>query len=215
MFTSDNGFFHGEHRVPTGKVLLYEPSMRVPLIMRGPGIPRGALRHELVANIDLAPTILAAGAGPAGRHGRAPAAAVRARRAAQSGTRHPARDAELQGAPFAALRLRRALPGEQELYDLAADPNQLTSLHASAAHAPLKADLAADSRSSGRARAAYVVGRPTRARVRYDVDSKGGLCARGPSPGRRGRRRRRAILTASLLRGTAGSSATAGRRSAR
>ena len=41
LFTSDNGFFHGEHRVPTGKVLVYEPSIRVPLLMRGPGVPRG------------------------------------------------------------------------------------------------------------------------------------------------------------------------------
>ena len=41
IFTSDNGFFHGEHRVPTGKILLYEPSIRVPLIVRGPGIPAG------------------------------------------------------------------------------------------------------------------------------------------------------------------------------
>ena len=33
MFTSDNGFFHGEHRVPQGKVRLYEPSIRVPLLI--------------------------------------------------------------------------------------------------------------------------------------------------------------------------------------
>src|SRR5262249_59819193 len=43
LFTSDNGFFHGEHRVANGKVLLYEPSIRVPLLMRWTGntaIPR-------------------------------------------------------------------------------------------------------------------------------------------------------------------------------
>src|SRR5207253_4494905 len=28
VYTSDNGFLHGEHRVATGKVLLYEPSIR-------------------------------------------------------------------------------------------------------------------------------------------------------------------------------------------
>src|SRR5919106_777797 len=41
VFTSDNGFFHGEHRVAAGKLLLYEPSIRVPLVIRGPGIPAG------------------------------------------------------------------------------------------------------------------------------------------------------------------------------
>ena len=41
LFTSDNGFFHGEHRVPAGKLLVYEPSIRLPLLMRGPGVPRG------------------------------------------------------------------------------------------------------------------------------------------------------------------------------
>ena len=65
IFTSDNGFFHGEHRVPAGKLLPYEPSIRVPLIMRGPGIPAGRRVHQRVANIDLAPTIVdAAGATP-------------------------------------------------------------------------------------------------------------------------------------------------------
>src|SRR5712691_10452291 len=56
LFTSDNGFFHGEHRVDNGKVLLYEPSIRVPLLMRWDGhIPRGVKRTQLTANIDYAP----------------------------------------------------------------------------------------------------------------------------------------------------------------
>jgi N-acetylglucosamine-6-sulfatase len=58
FFTCDNGIFHGEHRIPSGKVLLYEPSIRVPLLVRGPGVPRGVHLHQLVGNIDLAPTIL-------------------------------------------------------------------------------------------------------------------------------------------------------------
>jgi N-acetylglucosamine-6-sulfatase len=40
VFTSDNGFFYGEHRVAKGKVRLYEPSIRVPLIVRGPSVPK-------------------------------------------------------------------------------------------------------------------------------------------------------------------------------
>src|SRR5439155_21474181 len=58
IFTSDNGFMHGEHRIPAGKIVLYEPSIRVPLVLRGPGIPRGRHRSEFAANIDLAPTIV-------------------------------------------------------------------------------------------------------------------------------------------------------------
>lgn len=58
MFTSDNGWFNGEHRA-WGKVLAYEESIRVPLLMRGPGIPTGVERSALVVNNDLAPTLAA------------------------------------------------------------------------------------------------------------------------------------------------------------
>jgi arylsulfatase A-like enzyme len=65
IFTSDNGYFHGEHRTPTEKILGYEESARVPLLVRGPGIAPGTAVDELVANVDLAPTIVeAAGATP-------------------------------------------------------------------------------------------------------------------------------------------------------
>jgi N-acetylglucosamine-6-sulfatase len=57
VFTADNGFFHGEHRTPVEKILGYEPSVRVPLLMRGPGIAPGTVVDELVVNVDLAPTI--------------------------------------------------------------------------------------------------------------------------------------------------------------
>jgi N-acetylglucosamine-6-sulfatase len=58
VFTSDNGFFFGEHRLTGGKFLAYEPATHLPLLMRGPGIKPGSSTGELVANIDLAPTIL-------------------------------------------------------------------------------------------------------------------------------------------------------------
>lgn len=56
LFTSDNGFLLGEHRLEK-KRLLYEESARVPLLMRGPGVPKGVVRPELSGNIDIAPTI--------------------------------------------------------------------------------------------------------------------------------------------------------------
>jgi N-acetylglucosamine-6-sulfatase len=144
VFTADNGFFHGEHRVQAGKVLHYEPSARVPLILRGPGIPRGAVRRQLVANIDVAPTIVSAARATPGR-------AVDGRPLqlfARDARLHSARDILLETAGYRALRSPRYVyvehsTNEQELYDLGADPHQLTSLHASAAHAPLKAELAA------------------------------------------------------------------------
>jgi N-acetylglucosamine-6-sulfatase len=67
VFTDDNGFFHGQHRVPSGKVLLYEPSIRVPLLMRGPGVPKNRHLKQMVANIDLAPTIVDAANAKAAR----------------------------------------------------------------------------------------------------------------------------------------------------
>ncbi len=58
IFTSDNGFFYGEHRLTGGKFLAYEPSTHLPLLIRGPGIKAGTSTGELAGNIDLAPTIL-------------------------------------------------------------------------------------------------------------------------------------------------------------
>ena len=59
VFASDNGFHLGEHRLPMGKQTAYEESIRVPLVVRGPGVPAGATIPALAANIDLAPTFAA------------------------------------------------------------------------------------------------------------------------------------------------------------
>jgi N-acetylglucosamine-6-sulfatase len=65
FFTTDNGFFQGEHRIRRSKFLPYEPSAHVPLLMRGPGIAAASRSGELVSNADLAPTIAQlAGASP-------------------------------------------------------------------------------------------------------------------------------------------------------
>jgi arylsulfatase A-like enzyme len=58
IFTSDNGFYLGEHQLGD-KRSAYEESIRVPLIVRMPGSVRaGEISDEMVLNIDLAPTIL-------------------------------------------------------------------------------------------------------------------------------------------------------------
>lgn len=56
VFTSDNGYFLGEQNIPSGKVLPYEPSLRVPVLMRGPGIPKGEVRTDPFLSIDYAET---------------------------------------------------------------------------------------------------------------------------------------------------------------
>jgi N-acetylglucosamine-6-sulfatase len=58
VFASDNGFFRGEHRIIGGKYLPHDPSARVPLLLRGPGIPAGGVSDEVVSLIDVPQTIL-------------------------------------------------------------------------------------------------------------------------------------------------------------
>ncbi len=58
IFTSDNGFFYGEHRLLGGKFLAYEPSTHLPFLIRGPHIKADTESGEVVGNIDIAPTIL-------------------------------------------------------------------------------------------------------------------------------------------------------------
>jgi arylsulfatase A-like enzyme len=57
IYTSDNGFMAGEHRMGTGKIALYDESVRQPLVIRGPGFREGVSVAEPAGNIDLAPTI--------------------------------------------------------------------------------------------------------------------------------------------------------------
>ena len=149
VFTSDNGFFQGEHRIPKGKYLAYDAASHVPLLIRGPGIPAGTVSEELSANVDLAPTLLdatgVAGDGPFDGRSLLPFARDPARR-----TRRPvlhegliAGDTDRDtGGPgsrrnkagtYFAIRTSRYLHvrwrgGGRELYDLAYDPFELDSV---------------------------------------------------------------------------------------
>ncbi|RZI78871.1 MAG: hypothetical protein EOO67_21200, partial [Microbacterium sp.] len=57
MFTSDNGFYIGEHRQRLGKIKAYEPVIHVPLVVAGPGIQQG-VRYTPTTTFDLTSTIL-------------------------------------------------------------------------------------------------------------------------------------------------------------
>ena len=59
VYTSDNGVAWGEHG-RTGKLTPYLESVGVPLYIRGPGIEQGGVRQDMVALLDLAPTLLTA-----------------------------------------------------------------------------------------------------------------------------------------------------------
>ncbi len=67
IFTSDNGYMHGQHRLLGGKVQPYEEAVRVPFLIRGPGVPSGEEIKAPVANVDLVPTLLDFAQAPAGR----------------------------------------------------------------------------------------------------------------------------------------------------
>ncbi len=58
IFTSDNGYMHGEHRIRSGKVQPYEEALRLPMLIRGPGIPGGTEIAAPTVDADLVPTIM-------------------------------------------------------------------------------------------------------------------------------------------------------------
>ena len=127
VFTSDNGYLRGQHRL-AGKSRPYEESIQVPLLVRGPGFEAGVRDRRLVANVDLAPTILEAAGAEADRtvDGRSlrPPSGARTAVLLEVFERKQA---------FTGLRTRRYTfaeyeSGERELYDLRRDPEQLENL---------------------------------------------------------------------------------------
>lgn len=187
LFTSDNGYLLGEHAVPSGKMLPYEPSTRVPLLIRGPGIAKRRASSEPVSNIDLAPTILemtgASASGGAPIDGRSLMRfARRPRLRTERFLLHETgglRATSLQpeddtgAVPLRTTRTYRAVrndrwiyvvyrSGERELYDLANDPYQLRSRHRDPRYAATRRVLAAELRrlSTCRGRACRLPGLP-------------------------------------------------------
>jgi len=149
VFTSDQGTLVGEHRLRGAKRWLYEESARVPLILRGPAIPAGARRGQIVSNVDLAPTILDA-AGATGHAGLTldGASLLPLTRDPELGrSRAILFESESRdGVPFAGVRARGWAylehgPDATELYDMERDPYQLESLHDSPEHAGVKQAL--------------------------------------------------------------------------
>ncbi|MBW3540224.1 MAG: sulfatase [Planctomycetes bacterium] len=59
VFTSDHGYFYGEHGLSVERRLAYEETIRIPLLVRYPPlIAAGSRRKQLVLTLDFAPTLL-------------------------------------------------------------------------------------------------------------------------------------------------------------
>lgn len=149
IYTSDNGWFDGQHRIANGKRRLYEPSIRVPLMIRGPGIKPGTSVKDLVVNADLAPTItkLAKASKEVRRDfdGR-PLQPFLSHPGIQRGRQLLLNGTRKRGT---AIRNRRYyyahfVSGEYEMYDLQVDPDQLQNIYGDPSYADVQAALDAD-----------------------------------------------------------------------
>jgi arylsulfatase A-like enzyme len=155
LWSSDHGFFLGEHRF-YDKRLMYEPSIRIPLMIRYPKrISAGAASPRMVLNLDLAPTLLDLAGAPPETHFQG--------RSLLELSANPGVDwrsdwlyeyyeypGNEQVRPCRGVRTERhkfihyfTAPEEFELYDLEADPAELHNLHGDRAAAGLARQLAA------------------------------------------------------------------------
>ena len=161
VFVSDNGWMQGEHRIPGDKFLPYEESLRVPLIMRGPGVPKGKRVAGQVSNIDFAPTLVDVANARAGRtlDGTSLLPTLRNPRrrpnpVLQIEAPRPLFENEVPvngwDRPYKGVRTDRFTyvvyteAGDEELYDRRKDPAQMKNVAADPAYAQIKEDLKAD-----------------------------------------------------------------------
>ena len=162
VFTSDHGYWYGEHGLNEERRLAYEESIRIPLLIRyGRAVKAGTRKDEMVQSIDLAPTLLQwAGTVPGPFiNGRSMVTLLNGRvddwRTSilveyYSDTVFP----RIVNMGYKAVRNERykyiwytELPGADELYDLQSDPYELKNLAGDPAAAQtlekMKAELAA------------------------------------------------------------------------
>jgi N-acetylglucosamine-6-sulfatase len=152
VFSSDNGYHMGDHRLMQGKMTAFDTDIGVPLIVVGPGVPAGRTVGKLTGNIDLRPTFseLAGASVPASVDGRSlvPLLTGTGGGSWRDATliEHHGRDTDqtdpdfqsLQsGNPtsYEAIRTRDAVyveykNGDREYYDLVRDPFELDNTYA-------------------------------------------------------------------------------------
>ncbi len=166
IYAGDNGFFQGEHR-RGDKRLAYEESIRIPLIMQGPGIGPSGVINAMALNIDIAPTLLdlAGVKPPASMQGRSlrPAFDGQAPGDWRSSFLYEYfKEAWLPQIPdMVGVRGERykyvtypGLDDIDELYDLRTDPHELRNLAEDPAHAAtlekMRAELQRLAKATGR-----------------------------------------------------------------
>jgi arylsulfatase A-like enzyme len=148
FFTSDNGFHLGEHRLPPQKCTPYEEDMRVPLLVRGAGVPAGL--DQIALNIDLAPTLaeLAGVQAPEFVDGRSLVPLLNGNFTPAPAWRQAflAEFWQLPNLAFPTYKAIRTLDckyvewsiGDREIYELINDPFELYSLHRQASSQLMK-----------------------------------------------------------------------------
>ncbi|CAN5453965.1 sulfatase [soil metagenome] len=158
VFVSDNGWLQGQHRITGDKFLPFEESLRVPLIIRGPGIPAGKTVHGQVSNVDFASTLLDMAKAkpgrtqdgvslmPAMRTGNAPNRAIEVEALTRLFAGNIPQNA--WDRPYTGVRTDRYTyvvwteTGEKELYDRKRDPKELTSVAGDPDYAAIQRHLA-------------------------------------------------------------------------
>jgi arylsulfatase A-like enzyme len=157
-FTSDNGYMEGEHRWRSGKVIGFEPSYRVPLLIAGPGVPRGAEEVMPVNTVNLSASVLDwAGARMRHTDGHSVVDAIGTHRGWDEAMGYEAYfpsvrndhdvpgfehgDASAHGVRTAEYFYVRYSTGQEELFDLRTDPVELDSVAKDPAYADAKAQL--------------------------------------------------------------------------
>ena len=149
IFASDHGDLACAHRLPFKGPCMYEELVRVPLLVQGPGVARGAVRSELVTLADLLPTICDLTHRP-----RRPDLDGQSLSPLLHGATPPWRDAvigEYHGKQrwFCPIRMVRTAThkftldttGERELYDLLADPAERYNRAGDPRYAALEREL--------------------------------------------------------------------------
>ena len=184
FFISDNGFVQGQHRLKGGKAVPYEESIRVPMLVRGPGLPRGVTSRELVANVDFVPTMLAIARGeatlPQDGESLLPVFAHPERVTGRAIPIESFRDDGFRGVRTDRYAYaERTATGEVEMYDLRADPYQLESVHDDPRYERARAALAELTEALAECEGAACVARP---RLELGVARRpagGGACGPG------------------------------------
>ncbi|CAM3222474.1 sulfatase [Nocardioides dubius] len=148
VFTSDNGYFLGQHNLQ-GKTWFYNEGVTVPMVLRGPGLPKGDLTSTAVSHVDLPVTFAAA----AGVQPAASTDGVDVMPWLRSRSR-VRRVVPIEAYPTNATSTRRLYSGvrigdewtyvvnpagREELYDLIRDPYQVRNLVGDAAAADVLA----------------------------------------------------------------------------